>query len=147
MPLYAHRIPLLVTTDVPADTDLVDVGRILADAVCTLRCGNLTYPALLQGATFWLDAPVRGHAPLEELRFTAMLGHLSATAPHESARDVVSDARAAITAAVSAHYGHLGSCPPAVLAVRSDDVAERTPASAVPVTVTAETPVLVTALG
>ncbi|MFC7640568.1 hypothetical protein ACFQX6_05760 [Streptosporangium lutulentum] len=62
----------------------------------------------------------------EELRFAALLGYLSASRPAGSAKEMAADAGRAITAAVAARYGDLGS-PPAVMAIRSEDVRERTP--------------------
>ncbi|GAA3012005.1 hypothetical protein [Streptosporangium longisporum] len=133
----ALRVSLLVTTDLPPDTDLTEFGELLVDSVRTLQRGEVTYPALLRGGVFWLDRPLPpsdddGLAVVatEELRFAALLGHLSAAHPPGSARETVADAGRAITAAVTARYGDLGS-PPAVMAIRGEDVRERTPESAV----------------
>ncbi|MEU8385986.1 hypothetical protein [Streptosporangium sp. NPDC048865] len=134
----ALRVSLLVTTDLPPDTDLKEFGRLLVDSVLTLQRGEVTYPALLRGGVFWLDRPLPPsddglpRAAAEELRFAALLGHLSAARPPGSAKETVADAGRAITAAVAARYGDLGS-PPAVMAIRSEDVRERTPESAITV--------------
>ncbi|GIH95477.1 hypothetical protein ACFFMN_07210 [Planobispora siamensis] len=138
-------IPVLVTTDLPPETDLAAFGQLLADAVVVLGPGSgEPYPGHLHGRTFWLDRPVPpvepgvAPSPAEQLRFAATLGFLSAAVdrPDASVKTVIADARAAITAAVTACYGDLGS-PPAVLAIRAEDVRERTPETAV-VTVTAD---------
>ncbi|MEU4836065.1 hypothetical protein [Streptosporangium sp. NPDC023615] len=133
----ALRVSLLVTTDLPPDTDLTEFGELLVDSVRTLQRGEVTYPALLRGGVFWLDRPLPppdddglSVAVTEELRFAALLGHLSAAHPPGSAKETVADAGRAITAAVAARYGDLGS-PPAVMAIRGEDVRERTPESAV----------------
>jgi hypothetical protein len=134
-------VPILVTTDLPPDSDLRELGRSLAEAVRELEHGasGVRYPGRLRGAVFWLDRPApppepgTSPVPQEEFRFAAMLGFLSVEGPRESAREVVADARAAVTAAVTARYGDLGSAP-AVMSIRADDVRERTPGSAVPVT-------------
>ncbi|MGJ6965127.1 hypothetical protein ACSDR0_24770 [Streptosporangium sp. G11] len=133
----ALRVSLLVTTDLPPDTDLKEFGRLLVDSVLTLQRGEVTYPALLRGGVFWLDRPLPPsdddglpRAAAEELRFAALLGHLSAAHPPGSAKETVADAGRAITAAVAARYGDLGS-PPAVMAIRGEDVRERTPRSAI----------------
>lgn len=148
----AMIVPLLVTTDLPPDSDVAEFGALVAGAVRTLQRGDVTYPGHLRGKTFWLDQPAPpadddGPPPsAEELRFAAVLGFLSVAVPHEAAhggtpgaagggrgdqvRHVVADARAAISAAVSARYGDLGS-PPAVMGIRADDVRERTPRSAI----------------
>ncbi|WP_440071514.1 hypothetical protein [Streptosporangium sp. OZ121] len=134
----ALRVSLLVTTDLPPDTDLKEFGRLLVDSVLTLQRGEVTYPALLRGGVFWLDRPLPPsddglpRAAAEELRFAALLGHLSAAHPPGSAKETVADAGRAITAAVAARYGDLGS-PPAVMAIRGEDVRERTPRSAIAV--------------
>ncbi|MFD0659008.1 hypothetical protein [Thermocatellispora tengchongensis] len=125
--LDAMIVPLLVTTDLPPGSDVAQFGRIVTGAVRTLRRGDLAYPGYLHGRTFWLDRPgPPGGLRREELRFAALLGFLSAAGPRGSAREVVADARAAITVAISARYGDLGS-PPAVMGIRSEDVRERTP--------------------
>ncbi|MBB2910892.1 hypothetical protein FHS43_002155 [Streptosporangium becharense] len=132
----ALRVALLVTTDLPPDTDLAEFGRLLVDAVSTLGQDDVAYTGLLRGGVFWLDQPLPptgdglGGAAAEELRFAALLGHLSVPVPPGSARQVIIDARRAITAAVATRYGDLGS-PPAVMAIRSDDVRERTPDTAI----------------
>ncbi|GAA2883886.1 hypothetical protein GCM10010517_47190 [Streptosporangium fragile] len=137
----ALRVALLVTTDLPPDTDLAEFGRLLVDSVRTLQRGDVVYAGLLRGGVFWLDRPLPPvddelpGAAAEELRFAAMLGHLSvpaSAASPASARQAVADAGRAIAAAVAARYGDLGS-PPAVLAIRSEDVRERTPDAAIPV--------------
>ncbi|MFI6454557.1 hypothetical protein ACIBF6_23715 [Streptosporangium amethystogenes] len=134
----ALRVSLLVTTDLPPDTDLTEFGRLLVDSVRTLQRDEVTYPAFLRGGVFWLDRPLPSsddgipRAAAEELRFAALLGHLSAGQPPGSSKETVADACRAITAAVAARYGDLGS-PPAVMAIRSEDVRERTPSSAVSV--------------
>ncbi|MFF5207616.1 hypothetical protein [Streptosporangium sp. NPDC000396] len=130
-------VPLLVTTDLPPDADLSEFGGLLADTVRTLRHGETTYAGFLHGGVFWLDRP---QAPppdgeslpsmADELRFAALIGYLSASGSRGSAKNVVSDASGAITEAVAARYGDLGS-PPAVMAIRTEDVRERTPPSAV----------------
>ncbi|WP_436763680.1 hypothetical protein [Streptosporangium sp. V21-05] len=134
----ALRVSLLVTTDLPPDTDLKEFGRLLVDSVLTLQRGEVTYSALLRGGVFWLDRPLPPSddglpgTAAEELRFAALLGHLSAAQPPGSAKETVADAGRAITAAVAARYGDLGS-PPAVMAIRGEDVRERTPRSAIAV--------------
>nr|WP_260408503.1 hypothetical protein [Planomonospora venezuelensis] len=118
-------------------------GRHLADAVTVLRpSSGPAYLGRLEGRAFWLDRPAPPAGPgrpapaAEQLRFAALLGFLTAAAPSgASARDVLADARAAVTAAVAAGYGHLGS-PPAVLAIGAQDVRERTPHGAVPAVAT-----------
>ncbi|WP_371785776.1 hypothetical protein [Streptosporangium subroseum] len=148
--LDALMVSLLVTTDLPPDTDLAEFGQVVADAVQTLQHGEVTYPGFLRGAAFWLDRPAPPSddgLPLpvtEELRFAALLGYLSASSPSGSAKETAADAGRAITAAVAARYGDLGS-PPAVMAIRSEDVRERTPASAVLVRTTDAVPELATA--
>ncbi|MGC5015987.1 hypothetical protein ACLQ2R_34925 [Streptosporangium sp. DT93] len=133
----ALRVSLLVTTDLPPDTDLTEFGELLVDSVRTLQRGEVTYPALLRGGVFWLDRPLPppdddglAVAATGELRFAALLGHLSVACPPGSAKETVADAGRAITTAVAARYGDLGS-PPAVMAIRGEDVRERTPESAV----------------
>ncbi|MCG5217846.1 hypothetical protein [Streptosporangium sp. KLBMP 9127] len=136
-------VPILVTTDLPPDSDLRELGQLLADAVRDLEhdTSGVHYPGHLRGATFWLDRPAPPPEPgspaqaPEQLRFAAMLGFLSVAGPRESAREVIVDAREAVTAAVIARYGDLGSTP-AVMSIRADDVRERTPDDAV-VTTTA----------
>ena len=134
--LDALMVSLLVTTDLPPDTDLAEFGQLVADAVQTLQHGGVTYPGFLRGGAFWLDrpAPPAGDGlprpATEELRFAALLGYLSASGPAGSAKEMAADAGQMITAAVAARYGDLGS-PPAVMAIRSEDVRERTPESAV----------------
>ncbi|MEV8637107.1 hypothetical protein AB0395_36245 [Streptosporangium sp. NPDC051023] len=135
-------VPLLVTTDLPPDADLAEFGRVLADAVRAPGRGGVSYEGFLYGGVFWLDPPrvasqsLSGGEPrgrfgvVEELRFAALIGYLSVCGEHGSVKDVVGDAGRAITGAVAARYGDLGS-PPAVMAVRAVDVRERTPPSAV----------------
>nr|BFE79621.1 hypothetical protein GCM10020093_022220 [Planobispora longispora] len=91
---------------------------------------------------FWLEAPLVAPAEpgssastAEELRFAAVLGMLAVDAPEPVARQVLTAARAAVAAAVAAAYGDLGS-PPAVLAIRAEDVRERTPRTALPAVTT-----------
>jgi hypothetical protein len=134
-------VPVLVTTDLPPETDLAGFGRVLTAAVAALppRVGA-PYPGHLHGRVFWLDRPAPPAEPgapaaaPADLRFAALLGFLSAApgSARLSARDVLADARTAITAAVAAAYGDLGSAP-AVLAIRAQDVRERTPATALTV--------------
>lgn len=134
----ALRVSLLVTTDLPPDTDLREFGRLLVDSVRTLHREEVAYPGFLRGGVFWLDRPLppSGDGFPEpaagELRFAALLGHLSAGRPPGSTKETVADACRAITAAVAARYGDLGS-PPAVMAIRGEDVRERTPSWAIPV--------------
>ncbi|GAT69374.1 hypothetical protein HS048_19805 [Planomonospora sp. ID91781] len=134
-------VPVLVTTDLPPQTDLAAFGRVLAGAVAALPSHDgAPYPGHLHGRVFWLDRPAPpaesgapGPVPAD-LRFAALLGFLSAApgTSRLSAREVLADARAAIIAAVTAAYGDLGSAP-AVLAIRSQDVRERTPETALTV--------------
>ncbi|GLW11126.1 hypothetical protein Misp01_62540 [Microtetraspora sp. NBRC 13810] len=142
--LDALTVPLLVTTDLPPGADLAEFGELLAGAVRTLRPQDSSYPGCLYGRTFWLDRPsaVPGGdgAPrpvTEDLRFAAMLGFLSTAESQRSAKEMVSDARSVITDAVTGRYGDLAS-PPAVMAIRSEDVRERAPKTAV-VTITTGT--------
>ncbi|MER7209587.1 hypothetical protein ABT340_21200 [Streptosporangium sp. NPDC000239] len=132
-------VPLLVTTDLPPDADLAEFGRLLADAVREPGRGAVSYAGFLHGAVFWLDPPrvsaerEAGAGPVaEELRFAALLGHLSVSGGCGRVKDVVADVGRAVTEAVTARYGDLGS-PPAVMAIRAEDVRERTPPSAVAV--------------
>ncbi|MDF5753669.1 hypothetical protein [Spongiactinospora sp. TRM90649] len=135
--LSAHIVPLLVTTDLPTEAELTDFGELLVGAVRALpsRDGT-TFPGHLHGGVFWLGRPAPPDAPppaAGELRFAALLGFLSAAGrPGLSTSKVVAAARQAITAAVTARYGDLGS-PPAVITIRADDVRERTPDDALPV--------------
>ncbi|WP_406314399.1 hypothetical protein OHA77_39250 [Streptosporangium sp. NBC_01639] len=132
-------VPLLVTTDLPPDTDLTGFGRLVADAVRLLGRGETSYPGCLHGGVFWLDRP---GAPLseggvavpsaDELRFAALIGYLSIAGSGRSSKEVVVDAREVITRAVAGRYGELGS-PAAVMAIRAEDVRERTPVAALPV--------------
>ncbi|MBG0816469.1 hypothetical protein [Planomonospora sp. ID82291] len=134
-------VPVLVTTDLPPQTDLAVFGRVLAGAVAALPSPTgAPYPGHLHGRVFWLDRPTPPADPAApapapaDLRFAALLGFLSA-APETSrltARDVLAAARTVITTAVAAAYGDLGSAP-AVLAIRAQDVRERTPATALTV--------------
>ncbi|MBG0831991.1 hypothetical protein HS041_30255 [Planomonospora sp. ID67723] len=132
-------IPVLVTTDLPPQTDLTVFGQLLADTVTLLRRpGAVPYPGHLHGGVFWLDRPapaIGRDAPapaVEPLRFAALLGFLSVAleAPQVAVKDVLADARTAITTAVATAYDDLGS-PPAVLAIGAQDVRERTPENAV----------------
>ncbi|MFD0886481.1 hypothetical protein ACFQ08_18205 [Streptosporangium algeriense] len=130
-------VPLLVTTDLPPDADLAEFGRLLADAVREPGRGGVPYAGFLHGAVFWLDPPgvsvgrEGGVRPVvEELRFAALLGYLSVSGAGGRVKDVVAGAGEAVTEAVAARYGDLGS-PPAVMAIRAEDVRERTPPSAV----------------
>ncbi|MET9068987.1 hypothetical protein [Streptosporangium sandarakinum] len=138
-PLNSPTVPLLVTTDLPPDTDLAEFGRVVADAVRILACEEgVSYEGFLRGGVFWLDPPRPGGpgaAPVAagELRFAALIGHLSVPGMRATAREVAAHAREVITRAVAARYGDLGS-PAAVLAIRAEDVGERTPPSAVAVT-------------
>ena len=128
----ALRVSLLVTTDLPPDTDLKEFGRLLAHSVLYAPAGRDDNPAspARRGVLAGPAAPPPDdglpRAAAEELRFAALLGHLSAAHPPGSAKETVADAGRAITAAVAARYGDLGS-PPAVMAIRSEDVRERTP--------------------
>ncbi|GAA3817007.1 hypothetical protein GCM10022226_42090 [Sphaerisporangium flaviroseum] len=130
-------VPVLVTTDLPPDTDLAAFAQVVADAVGALAGDSGTpYPGYLRGAAFWLDRPIALRASTdpapatEQLRFAAMLGFLSTCGPRGSAKEVLADARTAIRAAVGGRYGDLGS-PPAMLAITANDIRERTPESAV----------------
>ncbi len=132
-------VPLLVTTDLPPDADLSEFGRVLANAVRALGQGETSYSGFLYGGVFWLDSPrtplnesdaVGRPGTVEELRFAALIGYLSVCRGCGSVKDVVGDAARAIAGAVTAQYGDLGS-PPAVMAIRTEDVRERTPPSAV----------------
>ncbi|MFC4061770.1 hypothetical protein ACFOWE_26000 [Planomonospora corallina] len=157
----ALTIPVLVTTDLPPQTDLAAFGRLVADAVAVLTPSTgVPYSAHLRGRAFWLDRPLTAAEPgapappAEQLRFAALLGFLSVTpsvihaetptgtpaetpsvasgTPHPASKAAaLTDARTAITAAVAAAHGDLGS-PPAVLAIRAEDVHDRTPDGAVP---------------
>ncbi|WP_245789107.1 hypothetical protein [Streptosporangium canum] len=129
-------VPLLVTTDLPPDADLAEFGRLLADTVRTLQHGEVCYAGFLHGGVFWLDrpgSPARDGGPApstaDELRFAALIGYLSISGPRRPVKEVVADASGAITEAVAVRYGDLGS-PPAVMAIRTEDVRERTPPSA-----------------
>ncbi|GGT01897.1 hypothetical protein GCM10010156_69700 [Planobispora rosea] len=136
-------IPVLVTTDLPPDADLATFGRQVADAVAVLPApGGASFAGRLEGSVFWLDAPLVAPAEpgspvpvVEELRFAAVLGMLEVDAPEPVARQVLAAARAVVAAAVTAAYGDLGS-PPAVLAIRAEDVRERTPKTALPAVTT-----------
>ncbi|MFF0311371.1 hypothetical protein ACFYSC_28400 [Streptosporangium sp. NPDC004379] len=131
-------VPLLVTTDLPPEADLAEFGRVVADAVRVLPHGEGSCAGFLRGGVFWLDGPRAAGgegggvvSPMEgELRFAALLGHLCAAGAPMSARGVAGAARVVIAEAVAARYGELGS-PAAVMAIRSQDVRERTPESAV----------------
>ncbi|GAA4229001.1 hypothetical protein GCM10023075_35560 [Streptosporangium album] len=129
-------VPLLVTTDLPPETDLAGFGRLVADAVRLVRHGETSYAGCLHGGVFWLDRPRMppGGGGLsvptaDELRFAALIGYLSISGPRRAPREVVSDAREAITRVVAVSYGELGS-PAAVMAIRAEDVRERTPPTA-----------------
>ncbi|WP_271222284.1 hypothetical protein [Streptosporangium carneum] len=144
-------VPLLVTTDLPPDADLAGFGRVLADAVRAPGRGEVSYAGFLYGGVFWLDSPrtpplvgSEGRSGAgEELRFAALIGYLSVCGAHGSVKDVVGDVGRVITEAVGARYGDLGS-PPAVMAIRTEDVRERTPPSAVFVRTADAVPELVT---
>ncbi|NUT40318.1 MAG: hypothetical protein HOV86_10030 [Thermoactinospora sp.] len=125
-------VPLFVTTDLPPDADLAEFGELLAGSARALGRDGAGYQAFLAGKVFWLDRPVlpeQRPAAETELRFAAMLGHLAASGPGRTTRDVVCDVRHAIGAAVTARYGDVGVAP-AVFAIRDRDVRERTPDSA-----------------
>ncbi|GGL54774.1 hypothetical protein [Planomonospora parontospora] len=137
-------IPVLVTTDLPPETDLAELGRHIADAVTVLNpSASPTCSGRLDGRAFWLDRPVLPPiesdrpAPIaEQLRFAVLLGVLTAAAsPETSAKDVLATARAAIKAAIITAYGDLGS-PPVVIEISAEDVRERTPDDAVPAVAT-----------
>ncbi|GHE26338.1 hypothetical protein GCM10017673_30100 [Streptosporangium violaceochromogenes] len=128
-------VPLLVTTDLPPDADLAEFGRVLAEAVRAPGRGGASYSGFLYGGAFWLDPPRTafcggGVVPADELRFAALIGYLSVCGAHGPVKEVVGDAGRAIGGAVGVRYGDLGS-PPAVMAIRPEDVRERTPPSAV----------------
>lgn len=128
-------VPLLVTTDLPPDGDLVEFGRVVADAVRALGRGDASYAGFLYGGVFWLDSPrpppdEGDSVAVDELRFAALIGYLSVSGAHGVVKDVVCDAGGAISGAVAVRYGDLGS-PPAVMAIRTEDVRERTPPSVV----------------
>ncbi|MDP9868385.1 MULTISPECIES: hypothetical protein [Streptosporangium] len=132
-------VPLLVTTDLPPDADLAEFGSLLADTVRTLGDGEASYSGFLHGGVFWLDRPgPPAHdggsavSMAEELRFAALIGYLSISGVRHSPKEVVAGVREVITEAVAGRYGDLGS-PPAVMAIRTEDVRERTPPSALPV--------------
>ncbi|WP_343948179.1 hypothetical protein [Nonomuraea longicatena] len=118
-------VPMLVTTDLPPDTDLAEFGTLLTGAARALP-----YDCFLAGAVFWLDrpAPVR-QRPAAELRFAALLGRLAVAGRGHTARTVVADVRHAVSAAVASSYGG-GTATPAVLAIRERDIRERTPETA-----------------
>ncbi|MFI6991088.1 hypothetical protein [Nonomuraea wenchangensis] len=125
-------VPLFVTTDLPPDADLAGFGELLAETVRELGGG---YPGSLTGRVFWLDRPVlpeQRPAAEGELRFAGMLGHLAATGPDHTVREVVGDVRRAVGAAVTARYGDVGVAP-AVFAIRDQDIHERTPDTALPI--------------
>ncbi|TDD47232.1 hypothetical protein E1286_18325 [Nonomuraea terrae] len=129
-------VPLFVTTDLPPEAELAEFGELLAGTTRVLgdELGDkgAGYAAFLAGRVFWLDRPVlpkQRPAARVELRFAGMLGHLAASGPGHTAREVVADARRAIGRAVTARYGDVG-VPPAVFAIRDQDVRERTPDSA-----------------
>ncbi|MEV7009312.1 hypothetical protein [Streptosporangium sp. NPDC051022] len=134
--LDALIVPLLVTTDLPPEADLAEFGRVVTDAVRAPGRDEASYSGFLYGGAFWLDPPrpPRADGPEsradEELRFAALIGYLSVCGTHGPVRDVVGDVRGAVAGAVAARYGDLGS-PPAVMAIRTEDVRERTPPSAV----------------
>ncbi|MCK2216892.1 hypothetical protein MF672_024310 [Actinomadura sp. ATCC 31491] len=127
-------VPLFVTTDLPPGADLAGFGDVLAGAVRELGPRDGGYEGFLSGRVFWLDRPVLpGQRPVAEgeLRFAGMLGHLTATGPGHTVREVVGDVRRAVGAAVTERYGDVGVTP-AVFAIRDQDVRERTPGTAVP---------------
>lgn len=122
-------VPLFVTTDLPPDADLAEFGKLLAGSARALGGEGDGYEAFLAGRVFWLDRPVlpeQRPAAETELRFAAMLGHLTASGPGHTARGVVCDVRRAIGEAVQGRYGDVGVAP-AVFAIRDRDVRERTP--------------------
>ncbi|MEV4804477.1 hypothetical protein AB0K18_31125 [Nonomuraea sp. NPDC049421] len=126
-------VPLFVTTDLPPGADLAEFGELLAETARSLGDEGAGYPAFLAGNVFWLDRPVLpGQRPPSEgeLRFAGMLGYLAASGSGQGPREVVSDVRRAIGAAVTARYGDVG-VPPAVFAIRDHDVRERTPGKAI----------------
>ncbi|MFI7614479.1 hypothetical protein ACIBP6_24940 [Nonomuraea terrae] len=145
-------VPLFVTTDLPPEAELAEFGELLAGTTRVLgdepgdklsdepgdelsdELGDKGsgYAAFLAGRVFWLDRPVlpkQRPAARVELRFAGMLGYLAASGPGHTTREVVADARRAIGRAVTARYGDVG-VPPAVFAIRDQDVRERTPDSA-----------------
>lgn len=125
-------VPLLVTTDLPPEADLAEFGRLLTGAARTLDRDGASYDGFLAGKVFWLDQP--GAAPAQgDLRFAALVGFLAAAGSEHATREVVADARRAISAAVDARYGDLGAATPAVMAIRARDVRERSPESALSV--------------
>ncbi|MEU6998397.1 hypothetical protein [Nonomuraea sp. NPDC046570] len=128
-------VPLLVTTDLPPEADLAEFGRLLTGAARTLDRDGESYDGFLAGKVFWLDQPTPpGAAPAQgDLRFAALVGFLAAAGSEHATREVVADARRAISAAVDARYGDLGAATPAVMAIRARDVRERSPESALTV--------------
>ncbi|MET9344635.1 hypothetical protein [Nonomuraea sp. NPDC003804] len=136
-------VPLLVTTDLPPEADLAEFGDLLTGAARTLDRDGSSYPAFLAGKVFWLDQPGTAEAAQGDLRFAALLGFLAASGPEHVAKDVVADARRAISAAVDARYGDVGAATPAVMAIRATDVRERTPSPALFVETSDALPALV----
>ncbi|MFC4009369.1 hypothetical protein ACFOY2_19205 [Nonomuraea purpurea] len=140
-------VPLFVTTDLPPGAELGEFGRVLAEAVRELGREEARYEAFLTGKVFWLDRPVLpGQRPVAEaeLRFAGMLGHLVASGSGHTARQVVDDVREAVGRALTGRFGDVG-VPPAVFAIRDQDVRERTPDAALAVGTRDATADLVTA--
>ncbi|GAA3470035.1 hypothetical protein [Nonomuraea roseola] len=123
-------VPLLVTTDLPPEADLAEFGELLTGATRILDRQGSSYAAFLAGKVFWLDSPGAAEPKGGDLRFAALIGYLAASGPAHAAREVVADARRAISAAVDARYGDVGAATPAVMAIRVKDVRERTPSPA-----------------
>ncbi|MET7331527.1 hypothetical protein [Nonomuraea sp. NPDC005650] len=150
--LDALIVPLFVTTDLPPESELAEFGELLAETARVLRregdgYEGDSYEAFLAGKVFWLDRPVlpeQRPAGEAELRFAGMLGHLAASGPGHTSRDVVGDVRRAIGEAVTGRYGDVGVAP-AVFAIRDHDVRERTPEAALHIDTRGATPELVTA--
>ncbi|SEK87194.1 hypothetical protein [Nonomuraea pusilla] len=143
--LDALIVPLFVTTDLPPGADLAEFGALLAEAARELGQAGPGYEGFLAGRVFWLDSPVpasRRPVSEAELRFAGMLGHLAASGPGHTVREVVGDARAAIGHAVTERYGDIGAAP-AVFAIRDRDVRERTPDTALPIGTYGAAPALV----
>ncbi|PZG12751.1 hypothetical protein [Nonomuraea aridisoli] len=140
-------VPLFVTTDLPPEAELAEFGELLAATTRVLGDEGAGYDAFLAGRVFWLDRPVlpkQRPAALTELRFAGMLGYLAASGPGHDSREVVADARRAIGRAVTGRYGDVG-VPPAVFAIRDQDVRERTPDTALYVDTTGAAAELVSA--
>ncbi|SDM23031.1 hypothetical protein [Nonomuraea jiangxiensis] len=130
--LDALIVPLFVTTDLPPEAELGEFGELLAETARELGHDGAGYAGFLAGKVFWLDRPVLpAQRPAAELepRFAGMLGYLAAAGLGHTSREVVGDVRRAIGAAVTGRYGDVG-VPPAVFAIRDQDVRERTPDAA-----------------